>query len=218
MISWGAPASWFSLNRWLIRMMSTSLWVRSSSERWPFSRMIEGRIVTGGTGSTVRIVHSGRATSGLIPRRRRSESGIRSSRARMSAGVSLCSFFLPSSSRTSEKVVGFSKFTFSCCSPQWGQDRSFLMSFSVRKSPPSSSSAVIETFWISSGERRSRPHARQVTRRSFRIRRVYPTWMTGLASSMWPKWPGQSAAFWSQVLQRSPGSITPSARSISPWG
>ena len=136
----------------------------------------------------------------------------------MSAGVSLCSIFLPSSSRTSEKVVGFSKFTLSWSSPQWGQARSFLMSFSVSTSPPSSSSAVIETFWISSGERRSRPQARQVTRSSFRIRRVYPTWMTGLASSMCPKWPGQSAAFWSQVLQRSPGSITPSARSMRPWG
>ena len=57
--------------------------------------------------------------------------------------------------RISEKVVGFSKFILSCCSPQCGQRRSFLISFSERTSPVSSSS-VPTTFSISSGERRSR--------------------------------------------------------------
>ena len=218
MMSWGAPASWFSLNRWLILMMSTSLWVRSSSDRCPFSRMIEGRIVTGGTGRTVRIVHSGRATSGLTPRARRSSSGIFSRRARMSAGVSLCSIFRPSSTKTSEKVVGFSKLILSCCSPQWGQTRSFLMSFSETISPASSPSSGPMIFSTSSAVISSREHDLQDTRRSFRISRVYPTWMTGFASSMCPKWPGQSAAFWSQVLHRRPGSMTPRFRSIRPCG
>jgi len=51
MIRWGAPASWFSLNRWLIRMMSTSLWGQVILGPLPFSRMMEGRMVTGGRGA-----------------------------------------------------------------------------------------------------------------------------------------------------------------------
>ena len=175
-------------------------------------------MVTGGTGSTVKIVHSGRATSGrLIPSGIKSSSGIFSIRARISAGVSLCSTFLPSSTTTSENVVGFSKFILSCWSPQWGQMRSFFTSFSESKSPVWSSS-VPTTFSISSGLNSTRPQERQVTRRSFLMSRVYPTWMTGFASSMCPKCPGHSLAFWSQVLHRRPGSITPRFKSMSPWG
>ncbi len=90
MISWGAPASRFSWNRWLILMMSTSLWVRSSSLLWPLSRVIDGLIVTGGTGRTVRSIHSGLAVSGFIPITLMSSSGIFSNRSLMSEGVSLC--------------------------------------------------------------------------------------------------------------------------------
>ena len=50
----------------LARMMSMSLTVRSSSPRPPVpSIRIEGRTWGGGTGSTVRIIQSGRAYSGL---------------------------------------------------------------------------------------------------------------------------------------------------------
>ncbi len=134
--------------------------------------MIEGRIVTGGTGRTVRIVHSGRATSGLTPISRRSSSGILSRRALISAGVSLCSTFLPSSTKTSEKVVGFSKLTLSCCSPQWGQTRSFLTSFSETTSMVRSLSSGPTIFSTSSAVISNREQDRQVTRRSFLIRRV----------------------------------------------
>src|SRR3989337_278750 len=66
-MSWGAPASRFSRSRWLIRRTSKSLWVRSSSERSPDSRVIDGRTVTGGTRRAVRAIPSGRATSGVVP-------------------------------------------------------------------------------------------------------------------------------------------------------
>jgi len=89
MISWGAPASRFSWKRWLILMMSTSLWVRSSSLLWPDSRVMEGRMVTGGTGSTVSIIHSGLAVAGFMPITAMSSSGIFSKRSRISEAVSL---------------------------------------------------------------------------------------------------------------------------------
>src|ERR1041385_8030172 len=41
-MSWGAPASRFSWSRWLMRITSTSLCVRSSSDRSPDSSVIEG--------------------------------------------------------------------------------------------------------------------------------------------------------------------------------
>ncbi|MBA7480247.1 hypothetical protein ES707_15696 [subsurface metagenome] len=58
----GAPASMFSLSLWLILMMSTSLWVRSSSALMPDWRIMLGRTSTGGTGRTWRTIHSGLAT------------------------------------------------------------------------------------------------------------------------------------------------------------
>ncbi len=72
-----------------MRRTSTSLWVRSSSDLSPDSRVMEGRTVTGGTGRAVKTIHSGLATSGFIPRGLRSSSGILSSRSRTSLGVSL---------------------------------------------------------------------------------------------------------------------------------
>ena len=86
-MSWGAPAAMFSCSLWFILTMSTSLWVRSSSDRSPDSRVMEGLTVTGGTGRTVRTVHSGRATAGSISMRSTSSSGIISSLSRMSIGV-----------------------------------------------------------------------------------------------------------------------------------
>jgi hypothetical protein len=113
--------------------------------------------VTGGTGRTVRHVHSGLATAGLIPRSLKSSSGIFSRRALISAGVSFCSLFLPFSSIVaSENVVGFSKFILSCCSPQNGQTRSFFISFSEMVSSFLSSSGP-RTLLISSALKRRRP-------------------------------------------------------------
>jgi len=106
MISCGAPASRFSMNRWLIRMMSTSLCVRSSSERWPLSSVIEGRVVTGGTGSTVMIIHSGRECSESMPRTSRSSSGMSSNQSRMSEGISL---FMSSSVRSTSSAFSMAR-------------------------------------------------------------------------------------------------------------
>jgi hypothetical protein len=70
-------------------MMSTNLCVRSSSLRCPLSNVIEGLAVTGGTGNTVRIIHSGLALFGFIPKRAISSSGIFSSRSLTSLGINL---------------------------------------------------------------------------------------------------------------------------------
>jgi len=43
-----------------------------------------------------------------------------------------------------------------------------------------------------------------------------PTWMTGAASSMWPKWPLHDPECLPHVLHSSPGSMTPRRGSISP--
>jgi hypothetical protein len=58
-------------------MISPSLYVRSSSDRIvPPSTAILGRTGGGGTGITVKIIHSGRAYSSDKPSRYRSESDI----------------------------------------------------------------------------------------------------------------------------------------------
>src|SRR5438093_12626346 len=54
MMLMGTPDSSASRNFWLILMMSTSLWVRSSSDLMPDSKVIEGLTETGGTGITCR--------------------------------------------------------------------------------------------------------------------------------------------------------------------
>src|SRR5437879_12504121 len=45
--------------------------------------------------------------------------------------------------------------------------------------------------------------------RSFFSSFTYPTWITGIARSMWPKWPGQSSTSPSPVFHSTPG---PTAR------
>ncbi len=45
---------------------------------------------------------------------------------------------------------------------------------------------------------------------------TYPTWITGIARSMWPKWPGQSSTLPPHVLHRNPGSMTPRWESMRP--
>ncbi len=104
-MSWGAPASLFSLSLWLILRTSTSLCVTSSSDLSPDSRVMDGLTVTGGTGRAVRIIHSGLDTFGSMPSAIMSSFGMRSSRSLTSFGVSLC----PSSL----KVVGLSSVIFS---------------------------------------------------------------------------------------------------------
>ena len=57
----GVPASLLSFRRWFTRIISTILWVRSSSDLMPVSSIMEGRTVTGGTGSACSTNHSGLA-------------------------------------------------------------------------------------------------------------------------------------------------------------
>ncbi len=79
----------FSRRRWLILMMSTSLWVRSSSALMPDSSMMLGLTSTGGTGRTWRIIHSGLATPGSKSRSSRSSLGVLSNHSLIMFGVSL---------------------------------------------------------------------------------------------------------------------------------
>ena len=141
----------FSRSRWLIRSTSTSLWVRSSSLRSPDSRVIEGRTWTGGTGRTVRTIHSGRPNFGLRPIARTSSSGIRSSRARTSFGVILWPF--------SRKVVGLSRMIFCWTSWQCGQTRS---SFGSRVRTVGSSESTAASDRLDGASGRIRPQARHV--------------------------------------------------------
>ncbi|OPX57960.1 MAG: hypothetical protein A4E30_01612 [Methanomassiliicoccales archaeon PtaB.Bin215] len=173
-MSCGAPASLFSRSLWLMRKTSTSLWVRSSSDRSPDSSVMDGRTVTGGTGNAVSTIHSGRQALGSMPSGTRSASGMRSRRSLTSFGVSLW----PSS----RKVVGLSRVIFSCSTPQWGQTS--LVAFSAaafavslansRRSMASlpSSSMVSRRAWYSltsSSVRTRRPHDLHVACRSFLI-------------------------------------------------
>src|SRR3989338_4892318 len=151
----GAPALMFSKSLWLILTMSPSLWVRSSSLRSPLSRVMLGLMVTGGMGRRGRMVHSGRAYSGLSPRRRTSSLDTLLSHSRTSMGLSLLSF--------SMKVVGFSILMGFCFSPQCGH---FLMSFDLliavlaRRFCSSGllslmlARMALRNFWASAGSRR----------------------------------------------------------------
>src|SRR5207302_7346300 len=85
-------------------MMSTSLCVKSSSDRIPDSRVMLGLTETGGTGITWRTAHSGRAALGSKPKRMRSSSAILSSRSLIVLGVSRTA---PPSATISWNVVGF---------------------------------------------------------------------------------------------------------------
>ena len=102
--------------------MSTNLWVRSSSERIPVSRIIEGLTVTGGTGNACKTNHSGRAVLGSYPNNARSSSGIIDNRSLIVIGSNL---FSPISV-FSTNVVGFVKINSYCDFPQWGQSFCFL--------------------------------------------------------------------------------------------
>ena len=115
-INCGAPVSRFSRNRWLILNTSTSLCVKSSSERSPLSRVIDGRTVIGGTGRTLRTIHSGRFFLS-IPMKIKSSEGMALSHSRTSRGLSLRSisaFPAPCDSNFSLKVVGLSSIILPC--------------------------------------------------------------------------------------------------------
>src|SRR3989344_9338425 len=181
----GAPALMFSNRRWLILTMSPNLWVRSSSLLSPDSRVIEGRIVTGGMGSIVKIIHSGLTALGLSPNSSRSSSLIFSSLALISIGLTLFSL--------SRKIVGFSKDILGCRALQWGH-LLMVLSFAMisfmdclRSSIPFSfstaanSSLTLANFALGI---RILLHSLQVLFNKFRMMFMNLMWMTGRASSI----------------------------------
>ena len=104
-----------SLTLWFTLRMSTILWVRSSSDRIPDSRVIEGLTARGGTGRTWRTNHSGLAAAGLKPRSLRSSFVSLSSLSLIATGRSLVA---PPSSVISWKIVGLVNSIWYCCFPQ----------------------------------------------------------------------------------------------------
>ena len=217
----GTPDSSASRSFWLILMISTSLWVRSSSDLMPDSRVIEGLTETGGTGMTWRTAHSGRAALGSIPRRIRSSSGILSSLSRTVLGVNRTA---PPSATISWKVVGLPCSIGYCFCPQWGHCWAFLASLMIssRKASGMVLSRCLRSAWrtlnfsIFSSLSSILPQFLQVIERSRWMSFAKLTWITGSASSMWPKWPGQAEAVLPQVLHFWRGSRVPSLPSISP--
>ncbi len=102
--------------------MSTILCVRSSSDLIPVSRIIEGLTVTGGTGRTCRMNHSGLAVFGSYPRSFRSSSLICVNLSLIVIGSSLCSPI----SVFSMNIVGLVKIISYCGFPQCGHSFAFF--------------------------------------------------------------------------------------------
>ena len=125
-INGGVPASLLSFSLWLTLIISTILCVRSSSDLIPVSRIIDGLTVTGGTGKTCRINHSGLAVTGSYAKRLRSSSIIWENLSRIVIGSNLCSPI----SVFSTKIVGFVKISSYWVLPQWGHSFAFF-AFSI---------------------------------------------------------------------------------------
>ena len=69
-------------------------------------------------------------------------------------------------------------------------------------------------FW--SWTNKSLEQLKQIHFKIFLHSSMKPTWYTGLASSMWPKWPGHCSKLHWQVLQKSCLSTVPILRSLIP--
>src|SRR6056297_1955576 len=108
----------FSRSLWFILITSTNLWVKSSSDRIPLSKVMDGLTLTGGIGNTVKIVHSGLVVSVLIPNMAQSSSEIVEINFLMSTAFKR--------SPLMKNVVGFSMVTFSFFAPQYGHFLAFL--------------------------------------------------------------------------------------------
>ena len=86
---------WYEYYRhWSIKDVENAVILdEESDEFYPvmlgFRDSLDGRTVTGGTGSAVSTIHSGLQTDGAMPSTTRSSSGTRSSLSRTSFGVSL---------------------------------------------------------------------------------------------------------------------------------
>ena len=86
-------------------MMSTILCVKSSSDLIPVSKIIDGLTVTGGTGITCKINHSGLAVAGSYLSKIKSSSKICENLSLIVTGSNLCSPI----SVFSINIVGFVK-------------------------------------------------------------------------------------------------------------
>ena len=217
----GTPDSRASLSFWLIRIMSTSLWVRSSSDLIPDSSVMLGLTETGGTGITCSTAHSGRAAFGSRPSRMRSSSVILSSLSLTVLGVRRTA---PPSATISWKVVGFPCSIGYCFWLQWGHCWAFFASriISSRKASGTvfrrcfSSACLALYFSIFSSVRRILPQFRHVIERRRWMSFAKLTCITGSASSICPKCPGQADAVFPHVLHFCRGSRVPSLPSMRP--
>src|SRR3989344_3382896 len=158
-----------------------------------------GLTVTEGTKSNEIIAHSGLAVFALTPILFNSSSLIFSNLSLISIGFNL---FFPTMN-----VLGFSSFTFSSISEQYGH---FLISLAFLALCPG-----VNSFCFSSVSSNF-PHFAQNDLKQTSIRGIYLMWKTGLASSMLPGCPGHSLTLFPQVLHLTPGSIAPNLRSINP--
>src|SRR3989338_9868069 len=190
MMTAGAPALMFSNSLWLILTMSPILCVKSSSLLSPDSSVIDGLIVTGGIARTVSTIHSGLTYGTFNPKMSQSESGIFSSLALTSIGLILLS--------SSMKVVGFSRVIFFCFALQCGHlfvvFRLAMTSFTfclLSSTPVSfstwSRSSLILLILLSGTN--ILPHSLHVHLTKVITIFTNFTWIIGLASSIYPKWP-----------------------------
>ncbi|VVC01851.1 Uncharacterised protein [uncultured archaeon] len=207
MMSWGAPAFMLASRRWFILMMSTSLWVRSSSDRSPVSSVIDGRTDTGGTRSAVITIHSGLAYCGSKPSTRRSLSGTPASQSRTSVG-SIIALSL-------KNVVGLMSLTSGIFALQCGQLDCFFFAFAFISSS-TSASIFCASSSISSSEISILLQEWQVDLSMNSICLANSGCMTGRTSSMCAKCPGQERILPPQVLHLRPGSMTPILGSTNP--
>ncbi len=194
--------------------------MRSSSDRIPVSKIIDGRTVTGGTGRTCKINHSGLAVLGSYPRRIKSSLETFTNLSLIVIGNSL---FSPTSV-FSTKIVGFVKIKSYCSFWQWGQTFTFF-AFSMISSLTFSS---VITAYGSLLSRKSlyltrssllnliRLQALHVINNNLWISSINAICKTGSASSICPKCPGHLAEVLPHVAHFCPGSKVPSLPSISP--
>ncbi len=100
--------------------------VKSSSERIPVSKIMDGLTVTGGTGNAWRINHSGLAVTGSYDKSDKSSSRICENLSLIVIGSNLCSPI----SVFSTKIVGFVKINSYWVFPQCGHSFAFF-AFSI---------------------------------------------------------------------------------------
>mmetsp|Transcript_10820 Transcript_10820/g.37579 ORF Transcript_10820/g.37579 Transcript_10820/m.37579 type:complete len:213 (+) Transcript_10820:4195-4833(+) len=203
-----------------------SLFVKSSSLRVELLNATEGRTYGGGTGSTVMIIQSGRAKSGFKPSARTSSSGIAFRMAWTRSAVMSClRSAISGKSFRSSRLRALNSAMICCPSILYVGCGAPLLSSTVLPLQRSWNlrrrcfgflifmhSLYLGSFLSSSSLEEEKLTQRSTLSTTFRK----PWWNTGLASSRWPKYPGQLMWSASSVWHLSPRSSVPSRRSDTP--